>query len=132
MNSEGLTMSLITAGNLTIIRNNFNNTLHDECKIGSNASTQNSYGETINSVSYSDAVKCALYQNGGIKSVQGQYLQTDSDATLRLPLSVSVSFDSLIEITSLYGSTTSILYRVNSEPKKGLAGQTVELKRVLT
>lgn len=125
-------MSLITAGSLSLIRDTFNKTLHDECKIGTKSSTQNSYGEVSNSVTYSASIPCALYQNGGIKSVQGQYLKTESDATLRLPLDTSIAIDNLIEITSVYGSSTSILYSVYSEPKRGIAGLVVELKRFLS
>jgi hypothetical protein len=107
-------------------------TLHDICTIGTSSSSVNSFGEISGSTVYSGSMICGLHQNGGIKSVRGQYLATENDATLRLPIGTVIAVDNIICITSIYGSSASLVYRVNSEPKQGLAGTVVELKRVMT
>ena len=125
-------MNLITNGSLEVLRQDYQNTLHDVCVISCSASGINSYGEPSTETISGSPIPCALYQNGGIKNSHGQMLKTDSDAVLRLSLDTVINLTDKVSVTSLYGSSTSLVYTVNSEPVSGLIGKTVELKRTVT
>ena len=117
---------------MTNCRYSYLETLHDICLIGTSGSSVNSFGEVDTTVTNGSPVSCALHMDGGIKSVNGQYLKTENDATLRLPLDTIVAIDSTVTVTCHYGETVNLVYRVNSEPRIGIAGMVVELKKVTT
>ncbi len=113
-------------------QNSYLATLHDTCQIGTSSSSINSFGESGSSIVYGDVIACGLFQHGGTKSVAGQAIKLDSDASIRLPIGTVITPDNYIKINSIYESSASLVYKVNSMPVCGLAGVTAELKRVVT
>jgi hypothetical protein len=128
-------MRNISSGEISRIRSAQLESLHDTCVIQSfTSSGSNSYGETTGSWVSGSPVSCALWENGGTKTYAGQVILTECDATLRLPSSASsITSKDRINITSIYGvATGSKIYQVFSNPKIGISGIVVELKRFLT
>jgi hypothetical protein len=128
-------MRQISSSELSRIRSSQLETLHDECIIQTfSSSGSNTFGETTGSWVSGSTIACALWENGGVKSYAGQIILTEADATLRLPSSASsISSKDRINVISIYGvATGSRIYQVFSNPKIGISGIVVELKRFLT
>jgi hypothetical protein len=128
-------MRQISSGELARIQSSQLETLHDTCIIQTfSSSGSNTFGSPV--VTYTDGspVKCALWENNGIKEYRGNVILTEADATLRLPANTVITTKDRVKITYIYGSpvTGSFIYAVYSEPKNGLSGQVVELKRFST
>jgi len=113
-------------------QNRYLSTLHDTCQIGTSTSAVNSFGESGSSIVYSGSVICGLFQHGGSKSVNGQVIKLDSDASIRLPVGTAITSDNYVKLNSIYETSASLVYKVNSMPVSGMAGVTAELKRVVT
>jgi len=128
-------MRQISSSEVSRIRTSQLETLHDVCVIQTfSSSGSNTFGETVGSWTSGCPIACGLWENGGVKSYQGNVILTEADATLRLPSGTAITTKNYVKVTYLYGSAVSgsLIYSVYSEPKNGLSGLVVELKRFST
>ena len=105
---------------------------NDTCQIGVYSSTQDSFGYEVPAWTYGVAIPCGFSPLGGRESEGADKTVLRSDATLRLPISTSISKVDRVKIVSRHGETLSPaeIYQVMSLAKRGPSGLVIDLVKV--
>ena len=103
----------------------------DECVIRTYSGVRDSYGQIISSYIDGVTTKCGLYMTGGEIMDKTNKTTIQYDATLRLPLAVTITLRDRIKITKRFGTTvTAQEYDIVSPLLVGPSGIRVYLREV--
>jgi len=122
---------MFTSGELEGFKATQLESLQDTCNLEKYTVTFNSYGEPISSYVVQSGIACGVNMTGGKEFYKGSLIETDTDATIRFPLSTDINIKDRITITKRYGVTVSgLTFEVKQEPRQGISGLVVDVGMV--
>ena len=106
----------------------------DSCKLYAVVETVDSFGQAVESwPTAGSEISCGLDMRPSSERRNAEYTVTQYDATLRLPISTTVTARYKVEITKRFGvSITALMYEVMSPVQRGPSGIRLVLKRIET
>ena len=127
-------MTLIGANDLAAMRGVYGDSLHDTCTIGTHSQTT-ANGRTRDVWTDGAATTCGYKPEPGSERTEQwgtSMVVLRYDATLRLPLGTTITYEDRVTITHRYGTAlgTAITLEVVGRPRQGPLGLVVDLREV--
>jgi len=123
--------SVLASHHLTDIRADAVKTLWDTCVIQVLTTARDDLGQPIKTYTDGSAISCGVYLRSAsdVSAAFGTAAQVD--ATLRLPLTTTLTKDDRVKVTHRQGIalTTAEIFEVVGEPRRGLSLLVADLKR---
>jgi hypothetical protein len=107
--------------------------MQDECVIGRFSITPNSMNEQVRTITYElTPTTCGLDMRTGIERHSAQFTTLTYDASVRLPITVTVDKKDQIKITKRFGETLAVplIYEIVGPIQRGPSGIRLLLKKV--